>query len=131
MGVLRTSLSIEKYCKACTRIESNMQITAMPTTLETFSHYEFIDGEDVQSSTPRVVSDSESDNEGWEKVLATDITNKEGKEALPNLGDSKETNSASQKISTPLDLTLRKTGKKMMINNQCFLRPIKNIYTGT
>jgi hypothetical protein len=39
IGVLQTAPTISKYCNVCVHIEEDAQILAMPTVLETFSHY--------------------------------------------------------------------------------------------
>jgi hypothetical protein len=55
--------TITKYCNVCKPIEEDVQILAMPTVLETFTHYEEGGSKKNTSETANLVMDSEDENE--------------------------------------------------------------------
>jgi hypothetical protein len=69
VGVLRTAPNVEKYAKACERIEDRIGTVAMPTVIETEDFYE---GEG--KSEPNMITDSEEEGENT-SIEEVDNTN--------------------------------------------------------
>jgi hypothetical protein len=63
VGILRMAPTITKYCNVCKHIEEDVQILAMPTVLETFTHYEEGGNQKNTSAAANLVADSEDENE--------------------------------------------------------------------
>jgi hypothetical protein len=63
LGILQSAPSIKAYCKACIKIEKEANICAMPTVLETDSHY----FEDYEHAVAYIVTESEDEQESPRK----------------------------------------------------------------